>query len=80
MTGLPAFARDPERATEDDLAPYRSMTPEERGQELDRLSRSAPLLLEFHPNPDQVLRGRDPLPASTRAWMERYGLHPGPDR
>ncbi len=56
------------------------MTPKERGEELDRLSRSAPMLLAFHPEPERVLRERDPLPASTRAWMERYGLRPSADR
>jgi hypothetical protein len=71
---------DPVRSFLEETEPYRHMTPEERGRELDRLCRSAPLLLEMHPDPRRVLDARDPLPLSTREWMRKWGLEPGPDR
>lgn|GEM_PF-1292617 len=76
---IPGFP-DPRALLEEEVAPYRDMTPEERGRDLAAACRAGAQLVLAHPDPAATLRYRDRLPASTRAWMARYGLVPGPDR
>ena len=63
---------DPRRhPLDEEVAPARAMTPEERLVVVASVCRAAMLVLRMHPKRERVLAMRDPVPESTRAALRR---------
>jgi hypothetical protein len=56
---------------ETEVAPYRAMTPEQRGEILARVCRDALELVRSRSDAERVMAFSDPLPESTRAALRR---------
>ncbi|MBI4865647.1 MAG: hypothetical protein HY816_01730 [Candidatus Wallbacteria bacterium] len=64
-----------EELEERKLAPYRTMTPEERGRDLVSVCRTAMSLTMCHPAPARSLALEEPLPESTMRLWRRLRAH-----
>ena len=56
---------------EEEVAPARALTPEQRLAVVASVCRAAMHVLRMHPKRERVLALRDPVPASTRAALRR---------
>lgn len=56
---------------EEEVAPARALTPEERLRIVALVCRSALCVLNMHPKRDLLLKMRDPVPPSTREALHR---------
>lgn len=71
---LPPSLRRENDPTEEKLAPYRDMTPEERVAITAAVCRSAAAMLALHADRQRILDLQDPLPESTLAALRRLRL------
>ena len=67
----PPFDFTDQLTLEQEVAPYRAMSVEERGQLLAAACRASARMLRSRPDRERVLSLRDPVPESTRLALVR---------
>ncbi len=76
LTRLPGWIVDDATSVENESAPYRDLTPSERGALLASACRAAARILRSRPDSAEILAMRDPLPESSEralaALRKRY--------
>lgn len=68
---LPGWVVDDRESVREEAAPYRLMTPEQRGALMAAACRAAARLLSVREDRRKVLNFRDPLPPSTLLALQR---------
>ena len=65
------FQSTSETEIDEDVAPYRNLSPTERGRIIAMLCRASWKILRARPDLDRVLAWRDPLPDDSRRILQR---------